>query len=74
MIDLSLATIPEHELITYKEALEMFEYENMMMLLIGIDSELLFIPPVSKDSISAVNTKNKAMIMIMKIEFMAIQS
>ncbi len=51
----------------------MFEYENMMMLLVD-DSELLFIPPVSKDSISAVNTKNKAMIMIMKIEFMAIQS
>jgi len=46
----------------------MFNYENMLMLIVD-DSELLFIPPVSKDSISAINTKNKAYIMIMKIEF-----
>ena len=68
MIDASVAEVPEEELITYKEALSMFEYENMMMLIID-DSEVLFIPPVSQNSISAINTKNKAFVMIMKIEF-----
>ncbi len=72
MIGSSMAAIPENELLTYTQALEMFEYDNMMMLIVD-DSELLFIPPVSKNSISAVNTKNKAMIMIMKIEFRALQ-
>jgi sugar-specific transcriptional regulator TrmB len=68
MINASVAAVPEEELITYKEALSMFEYENMMMLITD-DSEVLFIPPVSQNSISAVNTKNKAFVMIMKIEF-----
>jgi len=63
--------IPEDELITYKEAFLMFNYENMMMLIVD-DSELLFIPPVSEDSLSAINTKNKSFILIMKIEFMGI--
>ena len=68
MIDASVAEVPEEELVTYKEALSMFEYENMMMLIID-DSEVLFIPPVSQNSISAINTKNKAFVMIMKIEY-----
>jgi sugar-specific transcriptional regulator TrmB len=68
MIGAAMTAVPEGELITYKEALSMFEYENMMMLITD-DSEVLFIPPVSQNSISAVNTKNKAFIMIMKIEF-----
>ena len=71
MINSSLTAVPEDELISYKEALNMFDYENMLMLIVD-DSELLFIPPVSQDSIAAINTKNKAFIMIMKIEYMAI--
>jgi sugar-specific transcriptional regulator TrmB len=71
MINSSLAVVPEKELIPYKEALNLFDYENMLMVIVD-DSELLFIPPVSQDSIAAINTKNKAFIMIMKIEFMAI--
>jgi sugar-specific transcriptional regulator TrmB len=71
MIDASVAAVPEEELLPYKEALSMFNYENMLMLIVD-DSELLFIPPVSEDSIAALNTKNKAFIMIMKIEFAAI--
>ena len=33
MIGAAMAPVPEGELITYKEALSMFKYENMMMLI-----------------------------------------
>lgn len=68
MISADVAAVPPKELIQYKEALSMFNYEKMLMLIVD-NSELLFIPPVSEDPISAINTKNKAFIMIMKIEF-----
>ena len=44
----------------------MFEFENLMVLMVD-DSEVLYIPPVSQGSLTAINTKNKAMIMMMKI-------
>ena len=72
MINVSIAAVPEDELNSYKDALLMLDYENMMMLIVD-DSELLFIPPLSEDSIAAINTKNKAFILIMKIEFRAIR-
>lgn len=72
MINVSVAAVPEDELNSYKDALLMLDYENMMMLIVD-DSELLFIPPLSEDSIAAINTKNKAFILIMKIEFRAIR-
>ena len=54
------------ELPSFKEAISMFEFENLMVLVVD-DSELLYIPPVSQGSSTAINTKNKAMIMMMKI-------
>ncbi len=72
MINVSVAAVPDDELNSYKDALLMLDYENMMMLIVD-DCELLFIPPLSEDSIAAINTKNKAFIMIMKIEFRSIR-
>ena len=50
----------------YKEALLMVEYRNMVMLAID-DEEVLYMPPMSTNSLTAINTKNKAMTMLMKI-------
>ena len=50
----------------YKEALLMVEYRNMLMLAID-DEEVLYMPPMSTHSLTAINTKNKAMTMLMKI-------
>jgi Predicted transcriptional regulators len=56
------------ELKEYKEAISMFEYGNMMILMVD-DSEVMFIPPFSKDTLSAINTKNKSLITLMKLGF-----
>jgi sugar-specific transcriptional regulator TrmB len=56
------------ELSSFKEAISMFEFENLMVLVVD-DSEVLFIPPVSQGSLTAINTKNEAMIMMMKMGF-----
>lgn len=64
--------IPQEESKTYKKALSSIDYENMMVLIVD-DSEVLYIPPVSEGSINAINTKNKAFLVSMKIEFAAIQ-
>ncbi len=53
----------------YKEALLMIEYRNMVMLAVD-DEELLYMPPMSTDSLTAINTTNKAMIILMKIGLM----
>ena len=58
--------IINQELPSFKETISMFEFENLMVLVID-DSEVLYIPPVSQGSLTAINTKNKAMIMMMKI-------
>ena len=50
----------------YKEALLLVEYRNMLMLAID-DEEVLYMPPMSTGSLTAINTKNKAMTMLMKI-------
>lgn len=50
----------------YKEALLMVEYRNMVMLAID-DEEVLYMPPMSTNSLTAINTKNKAMTILMKI-------
>lgn len=50
----------------YKEALLLVEYRNMLMLAID-DEEILYMPPMSTGSLTAINTKNKAMTMLMKI-------
>ncbi len=50
----------------YKEALLMVEYRNMLMLAID-DEEVLYMPPMSTGSLTAINTKNKAMTILMKI-------
>lgn len=44
----------------------MVEYRNMLMLTID-DEEVLYMPPMSTGSLTAINTKNKAMTMLMKI-------
>jgi len=58
-------TNPE-ELKEYKEALSMFEYRNMMVLMID-DSEIMYVLPFSQDTLSAFNTKNKSLITLMKL-------
>lgn len=50
----------------YKEALLLVEYRNMLMLAID-DEEVLYIPPMPTDSLTTIDTKNKAMKMLMKI-------
>ena len=50
----------------YKEALLLVEYKNMLMLAID-DEEVLYIPPMPTDSLTTIDTKNKAMKMLMKI-------
>ena len=54
------------ELEEYKEALSMFEYKNMMVLMID-DSEIMYLMPFPKDSSSAITTKNKSLITLMKL-------
>lgn len=54
------------ELKEYKEALSMFEYRNMMILMID-DSEIMYVMPFSQDSLSAITTKNKSLITLMKL-------
>ncbi|MDI6645208.1 MAG: helix-turn-helix domain-containing protein [Methanobacteriaceae archaeon] len=61
----SKITSPE-ELEEYKEALSMFEYKNMMILMID-DSEIMYVLPFSQDTLSAFNTKNKSLITLMKL-------
>lgn len=61
----SKITSPE-ELKEYKEALSMFEYKNMMVLMID-DSEIMYVMPFSQDSLSAITTKNKSLITLMKL-------
>lgn len=61
----SKITNPE-ELKEYKEALSMFEYRNMMVLMID-DSEIMYVLPFSQDTLSAFNTKNKSLITLMKL-------
>jgi hypothetical protein len=61
----SKITSPE-ELREYKEALSMFEYRNMMVLMID-DYEIMYVLPFSQDSLSAFNTKNKSLITLMKL-------
>ncbi len=53
----------------YKEALLMVEYRNMVMLVID-DNEVLYMPPMSTESLTAINTTNEAMIILMKIGLM----
>ena len=61
----SKITSPE-ELEEYKEALSMFEYKNMMVLMID-DFEIMYVMPFSQDSLSAITTKNKSLITLMKL-------
>ena len=61
----SKITNPE-EFTEYKEALSMFEYRNMMVLMID-DSEIMYVLPFSQDTLSAFNTKNKSLITLMKL-------
>ena len=61
----SKITSPE-ELKEYKEALSMFEYKNMMVLMID-DFEIMYVMPFSQDSLSAITTKNKSLITLMKL-------
>ena len=61
----SKITNPE-EFKEYKEALSMFEYRNMMVLMID-DSEIMYVLPFSQDTLSAFNTKNKSLITLMKL-------
>jgi sugar-specific transcriptional regulator TrmB len=61
----SKITSPE-ELGEYKEALSMFEYRNMMVLMID-DSEIMYVMPFSQDSLSAITTENKSLITLMKL-------
>lgn len=61
----SKITNPE-ELKEYKEALSMFEYRNMMVLMID-ESEIMYVLPFAQDTLSAFNTKNKSLITLMKL-------
>ena len=54
------------ELDEYKEALSIFEYKNMMILMVD-DSEIMYVLPFSKNTLSAFNTKNKSLITLMKL-------
>jgi len=54
------------ELEEYKEALSIFEYKNMMILMVD-DSEIMYVLPFSKNTMSAFNTKNKSLITLMKM-------
>ncbi len=54
------------ELEEYKEALSIFEYKNMMILMVD-DSEIMYVLPFSKNTLSAFNTKNKSLITLMKL-------
>ncbi len=68
----SSKAINEEFISSFKDAFLMFDYENMMILMVD-DSELLYTLPVSNDSLTAINTKNKAINMMMKIGLMDIK-
>ncbi len=55
------------ELKTYlDEAVQMFDYKHLMVLIVD-DSELLYVLPMSEDSLTAINTTSKVFILITKI-------
>lgn len=64
---LEFKPIKEDELKThYKEAIETFDFENLLVFIVD-DSELLYVLPFSEGSSAAINTKNKAFLLITRI-------
>ncbi len=57
----------------YKEAFYEFGLEDLMLLVVD-DSEMLYVMPMSENSSTAINTKNKALITLSKIGFRDILS
>lgn len=52
----------------YKEAFYEFGLEDLMLLVVD-DSEMLYVMPMTENSSTAINTKNKALITLSKIGF-----
>ncbi|MCD1293679.1 hypothetical protein CUJ83_01550 [Methanocella sp. CWC-04] len=46
----------------YSEVMSQFDYTNLTTIIVD-DSEFLYVPPVKGDTVSALNTNNKTMIM-----------
>ncbi len=57
----------------FENFLSMFNFENMLILIVD-DTELLYVLPLSDNSMNAINSKNKAMVKNMKLVFSAMSA
>ena len=57
----------------FENFLSMFSFENMLILVVD-DAELLYVLPLSDNSMNAINSKNKAMVKNMKLIFKAMSA
>ena len=57
----------------FENFLSMFNFENMLILVVD-DAELLYVLPLSDNSMNAINSKNKAIVKNMKLIFKAMSN
>lgn len=57
----------------FENFLSMFNFENMLILIVD-DTEILYVLPLSDNSMNAINSKNKAMVKNMKLVFSAMSA
>lgn len=65
------ALFQEDKIASMSEALGMFDFDNLFILIVD-DAECLYIPPLPDRSINAITTKNPAMTLTMKVMLSAI--
>ncbi len=61
----------QDKIVEMNEALNMFDYDNVFILFTD-DSECLYIPPLHMEYLNAITTKNKAMILTLKLQMFSI--
>ncbi len=57
----------------FEDFLSMFNFENMLILVVD-DTEILYVLPLSDNSMNAINSKNKAIVKNMKLIFKAMST